>query len=319
MKSLTKLKVLTALTFCFYHWTGGAYLISTNVRQQEGEMRINGFPVSLSAGEVNENRTLVALPYLLKGENDIQLRFLDARPLNEGEVPFVSFRLEQEIEEELFELMETTRQVDRREDPESGEVSYTEVYESEFPGKYSQRQSNTLENGVSGMEIDLASASITYQPLTQDNPRTTITAQLDAARLTSLPWLLTGSELDEAGRTEIRQFISSLHSALINQDIAALRSAFQNKNQRIANAFGVPIEQAESAQEEFYNQLFTVAGYTVLPLDTNQLEFKPITEVNLVHVTGPDGGPAITVDSDELVFSLRFYFSQIEGQWTFVE
>ena len=125
--------------------------------------------------------------------------------------------------------------------------------------------------------------------------------------------------MDEAGRTEIRQFISSLHSALINQDIAALRSAFQNKNQRIANAFGVPIEQAESAQEEFYNQLFTVAGYTVLPLDTNQLEFTPITEVNLFHVTGPDGGPAITVDSDELVFSLRFYFSQIEGQWIFVE
>ncbi|MEX0326384.1 MAG: hypothetical protein AB3N33_09890 [Puniceicoccaceae bacterium] len=282
-------------------------------------MRLNGFPVPLSAGEINENRTLVALPYLLEGDNEIQLRFTDVRPLDEGEVPFVSFRLEQEIEEELFELMETSRQVDRREDPESGEVSYTEVFETEFPGKYSQRQSNTLENGVSAMEIDLASASVKYQTFPRENPRITVTAQLDAARLTSLPWLLPGGELDEAGRTEIRQFISSLHSALMNQDIEALKAAFLNKNQRIANAFGVPIEQVESAQEEFYSQLFAVAGYTVLPLDTNQLEFTPISEVNLVHVTGPDGGAVLTIDSDELVFSLQFFFSEIESQWLFVE
>ncbi|MEX0330623.1 MAG: hypothetical protein AB3N64_04295 [Puniceicoccaceae bacterium] len=300
--------------------TSGSYLISTSAREQAGEMRVNGFPFSLSSEEEIENRSIVALPYLLSGGNLVELRLEEVRPVPVDSVPFVSLRIEEEVaESELVKLVDTSRQVDRFEDVDLGTITYTEIFETDFPGKYSQRQSIEIADGASLLELDAVQGTTTYSVSASSEARVQLSINLDAARLTSLPWLQPGGILDSAGQANIRQLITGIHTALVNQDMAGLKTAFQAKNNRLADAFGVTLADIESSQEGFYSQLFSLSGYSVLPLDTNQLRFTSIADVNLVHVTGPDGAPAVTVDSDELTFSLTFYFSEVEGQWVFVE
>lgn len=208
--------------------------------------------------------------------------------------------------------------VDRQCDTVSGAFSELWTLSSSSGLSLSQRIAPG-DTAFSDVLVSTSAPSVRYLRKSAGGTSLQVDVELPEARLTSLPWLVAGPALDDAGRTQITASVQALHAALSARDSNSLVAAFGSKNQRLATAFGQSQTSVEDAQRGFYTQLFGTTGFAVAPLAPSSLQFTAYPGLNLVKVSGPGTTPAITASGTGLEYSVTAFYSHIGSAWVLVD
>jgi hypothetical protein len=287
---------------------------------------LNGFPVmDKLANPLTGSTSAVVSHYVIKGENSVEIRFLDDEMV-EGPEPAIldpsSFRLRLEAfaEQKRSLVIQLDRDLHSFEEPAGlhrMQLMFTSPEGPEFEHRLDFRS-----RSAPGMTISADRSSYTFQQPDEGQGPGVIRFSLFVGDfpLETLPWLTPKSNLDPQGEAAIRQIVTNLRDNLANQNSAALVTAFQHKLARVATASGRTTASLEEDLLGFYNgKLFVSPGFTVAPLDEADLIFVEFGDLNLVRVNFADGRDPINADSAELKFSIPLFFSKIDNQWVIVE
>ena len=135
------------------------------------------------------------------------------------------------------------------------------------------------------------------------------------------PWLLPPTDLTVADKRSINSVVKSLHVALLEQDIPALKKIFRYKNEFCAMSAGISLAEVEDEQASFFTNIFSGKTYFVQPLDSSSLTYTVDSRINLVGVTGAGNSIPIAISlGDDTTFKMPLMFSKTTNNvWVIVQ
>jgi hypothetical protein len=116
----------------------------------------------------------------------------------------------------------------------------------------------------------------------------------------------------------LRNFLTSIHTALNNKDYEMLSPHLQTKASELAAAYGIPLNERLSDQKDFFeNELFNTVGWGVLPMELDELVFRYHAGGRLIEVLNRKGKSPIQSlpMEDNVHFSIPLFLCHKNNQW----
>lgn len=286
----------------------------TNRRQASG-LFINGFPFRISSGTNTFTAASVIEPYIFSGENILTIQTSDPSTNMVANDPnLIRVKLERGEEsplgrQEVFVLERQHLLVDNK---SIESISFTST-------NFDIRLRGDLRFGAMKTEFNRDTRSSSYRASTSAPPHLIeVRASLPLSLLPSLPWVGQPPQVAESDRVELRALVQSVHGAIASGNYPQLLQLARVKNQRLAQAASQSLADRETASQAFFQSIRAEPGFTLVPLNPAELEFRAYPDVNLIQVQSRDDAP-IQATSIDVRFKLPIFASKIAGAWVWVD
>ncbi|NLD91779.1 MAG: hypothetical protein GX639_03830 [Fibrobacter sp.] len=116
----------------------------------------------------------------------------------------------------------------------------------------------------------------------------------------------------------LKQYITSLHTALVNKDYTALEPFLTTKSTELAHAFGIPLNERFDDQKTFFiTELFSHPAWGLEPLNFENMIFQFHAQGRLVEVIDIKGKSLIqsAILDEGYNFSLPLFLCHKNDQW----
>ncbi len=116
-------------------------------------------------------------------------------------------------------------------------------------------------------------------------------------------------------------FLAAIQNQMEAKDIEGIVGTMRIKSEEMARAFGMPIEERLKDQREFFEELFQISDWGMLPFEPQKEPQKIFTQIEgegrLLKVTDQVGGPILKSKEfeDGSNFGLRFHLSRHKDRW----
>ena len=134
---------------------------------------------------------------------------------------------------------------------------------------------------------------------------------------------LVGPDLEPTEVAEINAIITAIHTALENEDLTTLSQHLDQKAKDVAQLVYSTEAEAIQDQEQFFQELFADANWTMEMLNTDSLVYDVVAgglAVYVGHATDSWAIQSVPIlrEGTEVRFGLNFYFSKLsDGQGGF--
>ncbi|MDG5814619.1 hypothetical protein QA601_06000 [Chitinispirillales bacterium ANBcel5] len=114
--------------------------------------------------------------------------------------------------------------------------------------------------------------------------------------------------------------ISSLHKALISQDLDKVTDILSSKASETARAYYIPSDDRLSDQRQFFQEIFNDSQFNMEPFKPESLRFTPMANNRLLFIEQKDGSSALesTELSEGYCFCLPVCLCKIDNEYIII-
>jgi hypothetical protein len=127
-------------------------------------------------------------------------------------------------------------------------------------------------------------------------------------------------KLDAAAKQEILGLVRDYHAALSKKDTAATEGFFLYAAVESARIRYQSVNEVKTALQKELKKMLATKGFSMVPLDTDRLVFRPVAGGRIVWVTDPAGEAPLRTKELAEGGTMEFpvYVARVEGKWTIV-
>jgi hypothetical protein len=119
-------------------------------------------------------------------------------------------------------------------------------------------------------------------------------------------------------RAAIVAKVEAVHAALVQRDQAALSRLFRPKNEELARAFDLPLDELEADQAEHFRSCFGSTSWAMEPFDPDAIDLVPMADGRLVRAEGLGGRPPLRGTSGDGPFVCGMTLTRVGADWIIV-
>lgn len=143
--------------------------------------------------------------------------------------------------------------------------------------------------------------------------------QVNDHPITELPWLQgDGEPITEQDRQAIHQLAMNMVRAYQQKDGESIRKLYHPLAVRAAVSTGMEVSGYEKQTQERILEWLRDPKYALTPVNDGDIGISQVGKLNLVKITGPNGGSLIKFKMSEGTFYSDTYVSRVGNEWIIV-
>ena len=307
---------VVSTVFAVNSFAADLHILSFFNRLQPAEVHLNGFPVHASLGTNQDTASFAADSYLVRGTNVLTMLTFDSvtnLALDEFAMEQASLFAAKELGER-FSLFVLERQL--RPD---GTNALREAIRYNNVSGVDLGFSAGISNARTHLVIDGEAGHGRYETFRVRNTNVIeLRVVLTNPPLTSLPWQGNAPTINSGDLAQIRAVVGALHTAFTDRNVSTLTNLLRAKIERAAIVKGISFNEEATLRSLTFQRLFTLAGFTLAPLDVASLNVRQSPSANLVQAL-LDGKEPIFATGEGFRYRLAVFLSKIGGTWQIVD
>lgn len=152
-------------------------------------------------------------------------------------------------------------------------------------------------------------------PLTTPRLTTVMAADVPVSRAFGRWAWQDAPAFQEGDAGAVAQAVQGIYEALRTRDLARLEGLYRRKNEELARALDMTLEELEHEQTEHYHGLFDAPGYAVRFEDPAGLTCRAMAGGRLVSVTTARGEAPICIATSERLLRLSLMLGYVDDAW----